>query len=90
MSLTAERLDRISPSQTIAISSKARALKAAGFTVYDVSDAVRSRGWLVPAYKMPPAIDDVSVLRIVVRNGFTRDLVQRAAVGDTEPLSGGR
>jgi glutamate decarboxylase len=46
------------------------------FTVYDVSDAIRSRGWLVPAYKMPPAIDDVSVLRIVVRNGFSRDLAE--------------
>jgi len=46
------------------------------FTVYDVSDAIRSRGWLVPAYKMPAAIDDISVLRIVVRNGFTRDLAE--------------
>jgi glutamate decarboxylase len=25
---------------------------------------------------MPPAIDEVSVLRIVVRNGFTRDLAE--------------
>jgi glutamate decarboxylase len=46
----------------------------AGFTVYDVSDALRSRGWIVPAYTMPPAIDDMAVLRIVVRNGFGRNL----------------
>ena len=45
-----------------------------GFTVYDVSERLRSRGWLVPAYPMPPAIDDVSVLRVVVRNGFGHDL----------------
>jgi glutamate decarboxylase len=45
-----------------------------GWTVYDVADALRMRGWLVPAYPMPPAIDDVSVLRVVVRNGFGRDL----------------
>jgi glutamate decarboxylase len=32
------------------------------------------RGWLVPAYRMPPAIDDMAVLRVVVRNGFGRDL----------------
>ena len=37
MSLTAERLDRISPSQTIAISTKARALKAAGRDVISLS-----------------------------------------------------
>lgn len=37
MDLTAARLDRISPSQTIAISSKARALKAAGRDVISLS-----------------------------------------------------
>jgi glutamate decarboxylase len=47
-----------------------------GFDVYDISEALRVRGWLVPAYKMPPAIDDTSVLRVVVRNGFSRDLAE--------------
>ncbi len=37
MSLTAERLDRISPSQTIAITTKARALKTAGRDVISLS-----------------------------------------------------
>ena len=37
MSLTAERLDRVSPSKTIAISTKARALKAAGRDVISLS-----------------------------------------------------
>ena len=37
MPLIAERMDRISPSQTIAISSKARALKAAGRDVISLS-----------------------------------------------------
>ncbi|HTW25977.1 MAG TPA: aminotransferase class I/II-fold pyridoxal phosphate-dependent enzyme, partial [Acetobacteraceae bacterium] len=37
MRLTADRLDRISPSQTIAISTKARALKAAGRDVISLS-----------------------------------------------------
>jgi glutamate decarboxylase len=46
----------------------------APYSVYDVSDALRVRGWLVPAYAMPPALDDIAVLRIVVRNGFSRDL----------------
>jgi glutamate decarboxylase len=47
-----------------------------GYTVFDVSDALRGRGWQVPAYKMPPGLDDVAVLRIVVRNGFSRDLAR--------------
>jgi glutamate decarboxylase len=45
-----------------------------GYTVYDVSEQLRTRGWIVPAYRMPPAIDDLAVLRICVRNGFSRDL----------------
>jgi len=44
------------------------------YTVYDVSEALRARGWLVPAYPMPPDLQDISVLRIVVRNGMSRDL----------------
>jgi glutamate decarboxylase len=46
----------------------------APYSVYDVSDALRIHGWLVPAYTMPPALDHMAVLRIVVRNGFSRDL----------------
>jgi glutamate decarboxylase len=45
-----------------------------GFSVFDVSEALRAWGWIVPAYKMPPAIEDMAVLRIVVRNGFGRNL----------------
>ncbi len=46
------------------------------YSVYDVSDALRSWGWLVPAYTLPPALEDVSVLRVVVRNGFSHDLAR--------------
>jgi glutamate decarboxylase len=44
------------------------------YSVYDVSEALRARGWLVPAYPMPPDMQDMSVLRVVVRNGMSRDL----------------
>jgi glutamate decarboxylase len=46
------------------------------YSVYDISEALRSFGWLVPAYTLPPALDDVAVLRVVVRNGFSRDLAK--------------
>jgi glutamate decarboxylase len=45
-----------------------------GWTVYDVSERLRGHGWIVPAYPMPHGMQDVHVLRIVVRNGFSRDL----------------
>ncbi len=44
------------------------------YSVYDVSRALREHGWLVPAYHFPPNLEDLHVLRIVARNGFSRDL----------------
>ena len=46
----------------------------AGYSVYDVSDALRKRGWQVPAYSLCANLEHMSVLRVVVRNGFSRDL----------------
>jgi glutamate decarboxylase len=45
-----------------------------GFSVFDVSAHLREAGWLVPAYAFPENRTDLSVLRIVVRNGMTHDL----------------
>jgi glutamate decarboxylase len=46
----------------------------ASYTVFDLSERLRTRGWLVPAYTFPENLTDLAVLRIVIRNGFTRDL----------------
>ncbi len=35
---------------------------------------LRHRGWLVPAYTMPENCADLAVLRIVVKEGFSRDM----------------
>jgi glutamate decarboxylase len=44
------------------------------YTVYDVSDRLRQSGWLVPAYTFPENLEDMAVLRIVVRAGMTADM----------------
>ncbi|MGD0084792.1 MAG: glutamate decarboxylase [Acidimicrobiales bacterium] len=44
------------------------------YNVFDVSRRLRERGWLVPAYSFPENRTDLSVLRVVVRNGFSHDL----------------
>ncbi len=44
------------------------------WTLYDLSDRLRDRGWQVPAYRMPANRDEIVLQRIVVRNGFTHDL----------------
>ena len=46
----------------------------AGYSVFDLSDRLRTRGWLVPAYTLPDNLASTAVMRIVVRNGFSRDL----------------
>jgi glutamate decarboxylase len=48
--------------------------EVAGYTVFDISERLRLRGWLVPAYTFPDNLTHVSVLRFVVRNGFSMDL----------------
>lgn len=44
------------------------------FTVYDISDRLRRYGWQVPAYTLAEGCEDVSILRIVAKEGFSYDL----------------
>jgi glutamate decarboxylase len=44
------------------------------YTVYDVSDRLRMHGWLVPAYTFPANLEDLAVLRVVIRAGMTLDM----------------
>jgi glutamate decarboxylase len=46
----------------------------AGYSVFDLAERLRMRGWLVPAYTFPADLQDTAVIRIVVRNGFSMDL----------------
>ena len=42
--------------------------------MFDVSNRMRQFGWQVPAYTMPANAEDLAVLRVVVREGFSADL----------------
>ncbi|MFI8926837.1 glutamate decarboxylase [Streptomyces sp. NPDC053474] len=44
------------------------------YDVFDVARRLRERGWLVPAYTFPAHREDLAVLRVVCRNGFSADL----------------
>jgi len=48
--------------------------KTINFSLYDMADRLRERGWLVPAYPMPANRQDLIVQRIVVKEGFSRDM----------------
>jgi glutamate decarboxylase len=45
-----------------------------GYSVFDLSERLRMRGWQVPAYTFPDDMTGTAVMRIVVRNGFSTDL----------------
>lgn len=47
-----------------------------GFTLYDLADRLRVRGWQVPAYPMPPYRSDLVVQRILARLGLSRNLAE--------------
>lgn len=44
------------------------------YTLFDLADRLRTRGWLVPAYSMPANREDLVIQRIIVRHGFGRDM----------------
>ena len=46
------------------------------WNLYHLSERLRLKGWLVPAYPMPEDLTDIVVQRIVVRNGLSRNLAE--------------
>ena len=48
--------------------------KDAKWTLFDLQDKLMQSGWMVPAYTMPKDIEDMVVMRIVVRQGMSRDM----------------
>src|SRR4029078_8713566 len=44
------------------------------YTVFDVSNALRERGWQVSAHTLSQNREDLAALRVVVRRGFTHDM----------------
>ncbi|MFJ8040438.1 glutamate decarboxylase [Kitasatospora sp. NPDC096147] len=45
----------------------------AGFSLYDLSDRLRMRGWQVPSYPLPADRQETVIQRVLVRHGVGRD-----------------
>ena len=66
--------------------------KTAKWTLFDLQDKLMQSGWMVPAYTMPKNIEDMVVMRVVVRQGMSRDMANmliediRNAVEELERL----
>ncbi len=50
------------------------------YSVFDVSNAMRERGWQVPAYTFPENRTDLAALRVVVKRGFSHDVADLLVV----------
>ena len=48
--------------------------KTASYTLYDIAEKLRGRGWLVPAYPMPANRSDLVVQRVVVKEDMSMDI----------------
>jgi glutamate decarboxylase len=76
----AARLDELGPFELLTRGDElpvfAMSLKPEieNYTVFDLSLALRERGWQVPAYTFPDNRTDLAALRVVVRRGFTYDM----------------
>lgn len=46
-----------------------------GYTLYDVSERMRMRGWQIASYPLPKDRHDLVVQRVLVRHGMGRDLM---------------
>ncbi|KAG7563284.1 Pyridoxal phosphate-dependent decarboxylase [Arabidopsis suecica] len=44
---------------------------------FEVAEMLRRFGWIIPAYKMPADAEHVTVLRVVIRDDFSRNLAER-------------
>lgn len=45
-----------------------------GYNLYDLSLKLRERGWQVPAFSLPADCQETVIMRVMVRQGFSRDM----------------
>lgn len=57
--------------------------RSAKWTLYDLQYRLQESGWMVPAYTLPADLETTVVMRMVVRQGLSRDLVDQL-IGNVE------
>ncbi|XP_026423560.1 glutamate decarboxylase-like isoform X2 [Papaver somniferum] len=83
-----EKIDRFNiVSKDVGVPLVAFSLKDhTNYTEFDISDMLRRFGWIVPAYTMPPDAQHITVLRVVIREDFSRTLAERLVLDITKVL----
>ncbi len=67
--------------------------KTAKWSLYDLQYKLQESGWMVPAYTLPKKLEEQVVMRVVARQGISRDVIDqllgniRSAVAGFEKLT---
>ncbi|RWR04135.1 glutamate decarboxylase [Siminovitchia fortis] len=57
------------------------------WNLYDLSRQLRAFGWQVPAYPLPPDMENITIMRVVVRNDFSMNLAHIFLMNLTQAVS---
>ena len=49
------------------------------YTVFQICRILKERGWVTPAYTLPPDAQQEAVMRVVVKENFSRDMADMYA-----------
>jgi glutamate decarboxylase len=52
---------------------------SSSWSLYDLSDLLRMRGWQVPSYPLPPSRQETVIQRVLIRHGVDRDEIELLA-----------
>ena len=62
------------PNPIVCWKMKPEVQATAKWTLYDLQDKLQMHGWMVPAYAMPVNIENMVVMRVLCKQGFSRDM----------------
>ncbi|MFA6295926.1 MAG: glutamate decarboxylase [Patescibacteria group bacterium] len=66
--------ESLNPSQLLPVVA-VKLKKKEKFTLYDLVDKIRQRGWIISAYTLPKNAEDIVIFRVVVRENLSKDMI---------------
>lgn len=65
--------DTLNPTQLLPVVA-VKLKEKHNFDLYDLSEKLRQRGWIIPVYSLPPNAEKIVIMRMVVRENFSRGM----------------
>lgn len=71
--LATGKFESLNPTQMLPIVAL-KLKRVQKWDLFDLTAKLRERGWIIPAYALPPDAEDVVIIRVVVKENFSRDM----------------